>query len=113
LTSIRLKSKVICDDGYGRLNGRDGNADATPTGRYINNFDNTLAAKIRGAQQGFHHFSEEHTGKVVKVYSIDNTCEGIYSTSGTVPMDAVVHWAANCRGEIDPRMPLDYTIKSV
>jgi hypothetical protein len=105
------KSNVICDDGRGRLRGRDGEADATPTGDYVNNFGSTLAAKIREAQQGFEKYPKEYEKEVMKVFSLDNTCRNIIITYGNVPEFALVHWAANINGELNLDMPLDYTVR--
>ncbi len=111
---MRLKSKVICDDGYGRLNGRDGSADETPTqSKYTNNFDSHLASRIRSAQQGFHNFPEEYIDKFMKVYSIDNTCDGVHTTSGNVPKGAIVHWAGGWRGEVPVAQEIKFDQDSI
>ena len=86
--------KIICDDGEGRLRGRDASADATPTGRYINDFGSALAAAIRGAQQSVTGFPKEYRGLDLKVYSVDNTCAGINRTTDEIPYGAILHWSS-------------------
>lgn len=76
--------------GYGYLNGRDG-AVAGPAGY----FDDYLAAEIRSAQMSIDDFPDEYEGKIIKIYSIDNTCNDILRTSGPLPQNTVFHWASD------------------